>query len=122
VVCVFTRTITDELAGLVSQIDKSLETHAEQHLSAFFVLMTDDPEESVARLQSLAEERELTEIPLTIYPESKGPPDYGIASNYDTTIIMWRDRVVQSNHHFQSAKLSQEGIAAVMESVRDLAN
>ena len=116
----FTRTVTDELAGLVSQIDESLETYDDQKLSAILVLMTDQQEDSITRLNRLARERRLKEIPLTIYPKSNGPDDYHLNEDYETTILMWRENVVQANHGFQNAELTDFSIRAVMDSLRDL--
>ena len=121
-VCVFTRTITDELAGLVSQLDAFCQSHSDKKVAVLVVLMTDQSDEEVETLERLASEQGLEDTVLTIYPKNSGPPQYRIARDYETTVLMWRDSMVHANHNFQDARLSRQSIDAVMRGVRDLVN
>lgn len=119
-VCVFTRSVTDELAGLVSRIDESLETYADESLAAFVVLMTDQPADAVDGLKQLAEREEVSQVPLTIFKQISGPDGYYINDEYEVTVVMWNEGVVKANHGFQQASLTDSEIEAVMGSVRTL--
>lgn len=112
--------MSDELTGLVRQIDESLKTESELNPAAFVVLMTDTPEAEVDHLKSIAKRDELQKVPLTIYRSSSGPEDYHIDADYDVTVTMWIDGEVASNLAFQQARLSDGDVQDVMDSFHEL--
>jgi hypothetical protein len=98
VVCVFTRKISEPLTSLVKQIDQKIGENSQ--LKSFVVVMTKQP--SVADdLAKLAKDASVKHIPLTMYGEPGGPPDYELSKDADITVLMWKNHKVKVNHAFK---------------------
>jgi len=113
---VFARELTDDLASLVKAIDKKIDENKDQQLSAYFVLLSDDPDADEARLKAMAEKHGIKNVPLTLFDGIAGPPRYRISKDADVTVMLWRRRNVKANHAFAKDKLDGKGVAAVVKS------
>ena len=113
-VSVFARTITDDLASLVKQIDETVAKNDDKKMAAFFVLLTDDAAAAETQLKELAEKHEITNVPLTFFEDSKGPSSYKIAEDADVTVLMWVGLSVKANHAYAAGKLNEKETAAVV--------
>jgi hypothetical protein len=111
---VFARTINDDLASLVKQIDETVAANDEKKMAAFVVLLSDDEAAAEAQLKELAEKHEITNVPLTVFKDTKGPGNYKIADDADVTVLMWVGLSVKSNHAFAAGKLNKDNAAAVV--------
>jgi hypothetical protein len=114
VVNIFARTITDDLASLVKQIDETVAKNDDKKMAAFVVLLSDDEAAAETQLKELAEKHEITNIPLTVFKDTKGPGNYKIAADADVTVMMWVGLSVKSNHAFAAGKLNKDNAAAVV--------
>jgi len=114
VVSIFTRSLTDDLAGLVKKIDETVAANDDKQMAAFLVLLTDDATAAEAQLKELAEKHEITNVPLTYYEDTKGPSHYKIAEDADVTVMMWVSTSVKVNHAFAAGELDKEKAAAVV--------
>lgn len=105
---IFAREITDDLAGLVKQIDEQVAKNKDEQMSAFFVLLSDDPDAAAPKLEELAKKKGIEHIPLTIYDGEAGPGDYEIAKEASVTVLMWKGLTVKANHAFKKGELNAE--------------
>jgi len=113
VVSIFTRTITDNLAGLVKQIDTAVAKNKASQLKAFVVVLSDDPDAAEPKLKALAKKHGIKNVPLTVFDGISGPPSYKINKGAETTVLMWRGGRVRANHGFEKGKLTKQTLKAV---------
>ena len=111
---IFARDITDDLASLVKQIDEQVAKNKDEQLSAFFVLLTDDPDAAAPKLEELAKNKKIEHVPLTIYDGEAGPGDYEIAEEANVTILIWEGLTVKANHAFKKGELNAEKAKKVL--------
>ena len=112
-VSVFTRSITDNLASLVKQIDTAVAKNKKAQLKAFVVVLSDDPDATEPKLKALAKKHGIKNVPLTIFDGISGPPPYKINKGAETTILMWKRGKVASNKGFEKGKLSKVALKTV---------
>ena len=112
-VSIFTRTITDNLAGLVKQIDTAVAKNKASQLKAFVVVLSDDPDAAEPKLKALAKKHGIKNVPLTVFDGISGPPSYKINKGAETTVLMWRGGRVRANHGFEKGKLTKQTLKAV---------
>jgi hypothetical protein len=117
VVCVFARTTSEPLTSLVKQIDKQIDEHGK--LKSFVVIMTKEGDKTKEDLKKLASDAGIKHVPLTMYQETTGPPDYEIAKNADVTVLMWHKHSVTSGHGFKG-DLTEKNIETVISDVSKL--
>ncbi len=106
-VSVFTRTITDNLASLVKQINTAVAKNKKAQLKAFVVVLSDDPDLDEPKLKALAKKHGIKNVPLTVFDGIAGPPSYKIKKGAETTVLMWRRGRVVKNHGFEKGKLDK---------------
>ena len=110
---IFTRTITDNLASLVKQVDTAVGKNKASQLKAFVVVLSDDPDADEPKLKALASKLKLRNVPLTIFDGVSGPPTYKISKGAETTVLMWKRGSVASNKGFEKGKLSKAALKVV---------
>lgn len=122
VAVVFTREITEEVAKLVQEIDKSVGENKDKEMCAFVVLLTDDADAGAKELTKLAEEKKIANVPLTVFDGEAGPESYKISKDAAVNVMMWNKQRVQVNHAFESAKLSDEDVKKVTSETTKILN
>jgi hypothetical protein len=113
VVGIFTRTITDNLASLVKQVDTAVGKNKAGQLKAFVVVLSDDPDADEPKLKALAKKLRLRNVPLTIFDGISGPPPYKISQGAETTVLMWKRGKLASNKGFEKGKLDKAALKTV---------
>ena len=113
-VSIFTRSITDNLASLVKQVDTAVAKNKASQLKAFVVVLSDDPDATEPKLKALAKKHGIKNVPLTVFDGISGPPSYKINKGADTTVLMWRGGRVRVNHGFEKGKLNKAAVKAVV--------
>lgn len=114
-VTIFTRSITDDLAGLVREIDATVSKNSDRKMRAFVVLLTDNPDADEKRLAEFAAKHGIKDTPLTIFDGIAGPPNYKIARDADVTVLHWVGKEVKSNQAFAKGKLDKAGVETVLK-------
>jgi hypothetical protein len=122
VVNVFTRSLTDDLASLVKQLDAKVAKNSSKKMKGFIVLLTDDPDEAEAQLKAFAKKHEIKAMPLTIFDGIAGPSGYNIAKNAEVTVNMWVGRTAKVNHAFAKGKLDKKSIAKIVADTKEILN
>lgn len=121
-VTIFTRSITDDLASLVKEIDSTVAKNDSKKMAAFVVLLSDDPKGDEAKLKALAEKHGIEKTPLTIYPGTDGPRNYKIADDAEVTVLMWQKTKVKANHAFKKGELNKDAIKKVVGATSSILN
>ncbi|MCA8960316.1 MAG: hypothetical protein KDC38_07375 [Planctomycetes bacterium] len=116
VINIQTRKLTAELGQLLRSIDRSVSSASKMTADskhAFLVYLTDDPDTAEAELVAFAKKHTLVNIPLTLYDDPTGPPDYKISPKAETTVLMWSNTEVKANHAFAPGKFDVGAVAEV---------
>jgi hypothetical protein len=116
VVCIFARRITAPLESLFKGLDARIAS-GKDRLKALVVFLTDDPDQTVAKLEALAARCALAHVPLTLVNNPYGPQDYKIADAAEVTILLWRGPTVRFSRAFARGKMTE---ADVKDVFRDL--
>ena len=119
-VAIFTRSITDDLTSLVKQIDDQVAQNEDKKMASFVILLSNDPDADEAKLKTLAEKAGIKHVPLTIFDNIAGPPNYKIAEDAEVTVLHWKERKTVVNHAFAKGKLDKEGVKKVVESTAEI--
>ena len=115
---IFTRSLSDNLASLVKQVDKQIEDNKDQKMAGFVVLLTDDPDQAEADLKEFAEKHGIENIPLTYFDGVAGPAKYKVAKEADVTVNMWLEKTSKANHAFAEAdELNEKAVKAIIADV-----
>ncbi len=106
--------MTDDLTGLVKQVDAAVKAHEDKKLSAFVVVLTDDADKTEEQLKALAKNAKIKNVPLTLLEGTAGPPKYKIAKDAEVTVLLWRGQKVKANHAYGKGQLNQEAIKTIL--------
>jgi len=117
---IFTRSLGDDLASLVKQVDEKVAQHKDEKMAAFVVLLTDDPDAAEAEVKAFAEKHGIKNTPLTIFDGVAGPPNYKIAKEAEVTVNLWRNMKAVANHAFAKGQLDDKATTAVAGDVEKL--
>jgi hypothetical protein len=111
---VFTRSLTDNLASLVKEIDSFVGKNKSQQAAAFVVLLSSDPDADEAKLKEFAKKHNIKNVPLTLFDGETGPPSYKVAKDADLTVLLWRERDVKANHALKKGELNESAVEKIM--------
>ncbi len=116
-VCVFARKTSEPLTSLVKQIDKKIGDN--DQLKSFVVVSGGEPEKNREALAKLAKDNAIKHVPLTMYGEPGGPPDYELSREADVTVLMWKDGKVKLGRGFKG-ELTDKDISAIVADIPKL--
>ena len=115
VVSIFARDLDEKTVELIKKVDQKVEKNKDAQMSAFVVLLTDDPDAAEKQLQEVAEKNKIKNVPLTIYPGIAGPPKYDLSEKADLTVLMWVKSDVKVNHALaEQEQLDQKKIEQIV--------
>ncbi|GAB5442759.1 MAG: hypothetical protein Fues2KO_31080 [Fuerstiella sp.] len=114
VVNIFARKMDDNVRKLVKEIDGVVGKNRDNKMSAFVVLLTDEPDAKEGELKEIATSAGIKHTPLTVYENSVGPSKYRIAKDADVTVMMWVESDVKVNHALKGSELNSESIAKIV--------
>ena len=120
VVAIFTREVNEDVANLVKQIDNVVGENKEQKMSAFVILLSDDPDADEAKLAKVAEQMKIQNVPLTIFDGVAGPPEYKISKDAAVNVMMWVKQDVKANQAFAQPKLDKETTAKIVADTKKI--
>jgi hypothetical protein len=115
VAAIFTRTISDDLAGLVRKLDEAVAKNKDKGMKSFVVLLTNDPDADEPKLEALAKKHGIKAVPLTMFDGVAGPAKYKISKDAETTVLLWKGLSVKSNHAFAKGKFNKDSTVAVLK-------
>jgi hypothetical protein len=106
VVCVFARKTSEPLTSLVKQIDRKIGENSQ--LKSFVVITTREKDTTAEELKKMARDGGIKKVPLTMFGEPGGPPDYELARAADVTVLMWKEHKVKVNHAYKGELTDQD--------------
>lgn len=112
-VCVFARKTSEPLASLVKQIDRKIGENSK--LKSFVVVITDQGDRTKEDLMKLAADSAIKNVPLTMYQETTGPPNYELAKDAELVVAMWKRSEIKVNHAFKGAPTDKDIDAIVAD-------
>ncbi|MSR56260.1 MAG: hypothetical protein EXS05_01125 [Planctomycetaceae bacterium] len=122
VVTVFTREMNDTVTDLIKKIDAKVGANKDKKMSAFVVVLTDDPDTVEPKLEKLAKDEKIENTPLTIVEGVTGPPEYKLSKDAEVTVMMWVESEVKVNQSFAKGKLDKKAIDALVAETRKILN
>ena len=111
---VFTRSLTDDLASLVKEIDSVVGKNEAKKAAGFLVLLTNDPDGDEAKLKEFAKKNGIKNVPLTLFDGEAGPPNYKISRDAEVTVHLWKGQSVSANHAFAKGELKSDAIQQIV--------
>ena len=105
------------MASLVKQIDRKIDANG--RLKSFVVVLGQTPDKTREELNKLAQEKGIKNIPLTMFGEPGGPPDYELSRDADVTVLMWKGSKVKVNRAYKG-ELTEKDIEAVVADIPKL--
>ena len=114
---VFTRSLDENVVSLTKKLQVELFENSGKQLRAFVVLLTDKPGKQEKVLFELARKNRLRTLPLTVFENAQGPPDYKIADKAEVTVLLWKGLQIQANHAFAAGELNEAAIGKIVASL-----
>ena len=114
VVTVFTRDVNDNVAKLVSEIDKVVEANKDKKMAAFVVVLAEDADKIAPQLEEMAKKNGIKNVPLTIFDGDAGPAEYKIGKDAATTVMTWNKMAVQTNVALAKGELNDAKIKTLV--------
>ncbi|MCA9152841.1 MAG: hypothetical protein KDA92_26240 [Planctomycetales bacterium] len=122
VVSVFARDVNADLAKLVKEVDEIVGKNDDKKMAAFVVVLAEDADVVAPKLEAMAKENGIKNVPLTIYDGEAGPQDYKIAEGSDVTVMMWNKSKVKSNVALAKGKLDTKAIESIVSETDKILN
>ena len=105
-VCVFARQTSEPLTSLVKQIDEKIGEN--RKLKSFVVITTKQKGTTAEDLKKMAKDASIKNVPLTMFGEPGGPPDYELSKAADVTVLMWKEHRVKASHAYKGEMTDQD--------------
>jgi hypothetical protein len=122
VVSIFVRDVNDQVASLVKEVDAKVGANKDSGMSAFVVLLTENPEADAQKLKDLATKQGIKNVPLTTFDGKAGPPNYKVGEGSEVTVMMWNKHELKVNDVLKSADLSKDKVATVVGKTSTILN
>lgn len=115
VVGVFTRDVSDKnLAKLVTEVDKVVDANKDKKMAAFVVVLTEDADKVAPKLEEIAKQTGVKNVPLTIFDGNAGPEEYKITKDSVTTVMTWTKGAVKTNVALGKGELNDTKIKTIV--------
>ena len=111
-----------DLAKLVKEVDEIVGKNDDKKMAAFVVVLAEDADVVAPKLEAMAKENGIKNVPLTIYDGEAGPQDYKIAEGSDVTVMMWNKSKVKSNVALAKGKLDTKAIESIVSETDKILN
>jgi hypothetical protein len=115
VAVVFARELTPSVAKLITQLDAATAKNSGKSMGSYAVFMSDN-EALQGKLEGLAKDGALKKLILSI-DNPAGPKAYAISKDAAVTVLLYNEFVVEANHTFSKASLTDSDIAKVVGDV-----
>jgi hypothetical protein len=122
VVTIFTRDINENVISLVKSVDEQVAKNEEVRMASFLVVLTDNADETEAKLAEIAKKEGIKNVPLTLMEGNAGPEGYGIAQASETTVMMWVDGAIKVNEAFAKGKLDSKAVSKLSGETKKILN
>ena len=122
VVTIFTRDVNAEVVSLVKEIDSQVAANSDKKMASFVVVLTNDADQTEAKLADLAKKEGISKVPLTLIEGDAGPKGYGISKDADTTVMMWVEGQVKVNQSFAKGKFDSKAVEALAAETKKILN
>ena len=119
---VFTRSLTDNLASLVKEIDTFVGKNQAKQAAAFVVLLSSDPDGDEPKVKEFAKKHGIKNVPLTIFDGEAGPPSYKVGKEAEVTVLLWKQQKVKANHAFAKDGLNKDTVQQVVADTEKILN
>lgn len=122
VVNIFTRKMDENVTKLIKELDAVVGKNRDSKMSAFVVLLSDDPDAQEAELKAAAQKHGIKHVPLTVYENSVGPNKYKISKDADVTVMMWVESDVKVNYALKASELNGDSITKIVGDTSKILN
>jgi hypothetical protein len=81
--------------------------------------MTKEPGKTPDELKELVQAGGIKNVPLTMYGDPGGPPDYELSKDADITVLMWKKHKVKLRRAYKG-DLTEKDIGAIVADISKL--
>ncbi len=106
-IIVFARGPSDPLAHFLKEVDKALVTHKKAELRAWTTFLADNQPELDGKLVQWARQHGLSNLPVGVFEDAKGPPSYRLNAEADVTVLLAVNQKVVVNFAFRAGELTE---------------
>jgi len=117
VVGIFVRELEPQTEALIQKIDQEVAEHQDDKLAAFVVLLAEEPAEMKSKLESIASNKKIQHVPLTVFEGAESPLGYNVKPEAAVNVMLWEGEV-KANRAFRAGELNDAGIQEVVEDTR----
>jgi len=118
-VIVFARSNSPQVASLVQQLDKAVESNPSSDLRVFVNILGENKEDATESAKKFAQTSSAKNIPFVVPNEfGNGPDNYGINPNAELTVVMAVDQGVKAN--FAARKADRLNVDNVMKNLNKI--
>lgn len=116
VVMVFARSADEKFAKFMKELEKELEEHADDQLTAFVNMIGTDEESLKKAAADFVAKHDIKRIAFVVPTNAEnGPENMKLAPDADITVVCYKEGEVKANHAFAKGGLSDEKIDAIVE-------
>jgi hypothetical protein len=112
---VFTKKTDDALASLVKQIDQLVADNQDQSMASFVNFLGSDADTLKSAVQEFGTAHNIQNVALVVpVVHENGPNNMKIGPSADTTVVIYKDKVVAANHALTGSELDKPRIATIL--------
>jgi hypothetical protein len=116
-VVIFARGLNESLGTLVQQLDKAVAEHKNAELRTWVTFLSMDQPTLDPQLVKWSEKYALRNVPLGVFEDAEGPPNYRLAREADVTVLLFVKRKVVANFAFRDGELTKAKREEVLKAV-----
>lgn len=117
-VMVFTRSTSEAVAKLTSELNAAVTKNADKELAAFVNVINADKAAAEKSAKDLASHAKTDKIPVVVPVENEnGPANYGVNPDAEVTVIVASKGKVVASQGFAAGKFDAAAVKTVLDSV-----
>jgi hypothetical protein len=119
-VIVFARTMNDALGQLLKQLDQAAAQPEMKELRLWATFLNEDQPAFDPKLVEWSRQLGLRHIPLGVFEDRKGPPQYRLSAEADVTLLLAINQKVMANFAFRPGELKDAKSKEVLDALARL--
>lgn len=118
-VIIFSRSLSDPLAHLLSKCDEAIAARPKDSMRAWMTVLGEKTV-GLDELGKWAKQAGLKAVPVGVFDDPVGPPSYKLADDADVTVILFTQRKVIANFAFRQGELDDTAVNRISDELSRL--
>jgi hypothetical protein len=116
-VVIFARTLTEPLGKLAQRLDKAVLDHKKAQLKSWITLLSDDQTGLDPKAVAWSRKIALSNVPIGIFEDTSGPPNYRLAREADVTVVLFTKRKTVATFAYRAGEFDLAQVDRVMKAL-----